>query len=94
MILVGALFATNPEDIIKGLKFEPVELDYEEGIRNVVTIPHILEDDRGVFWLGSINGLYRFNGSSALNIMSRINERQSNIVFKQMDYCFSEGYFK
>lgn len=77
---MGNLYAADPNDIINRLKFEPVQLDYEEGIRNVVTIPHILEDHRGVFWLGSINGLYRFNGSSVLNITTRINDKQGNLI--------------
>ncbi len=79
-VLVGTLFAATPEDIAKGLTFESIQWDYEEGIRNVVAIYHILEDNQGIFWLGSTNGLYRFNGSSALNITNRINDKQSNLI--------------
>lgn len=78
--LVSVILASNPADLANELRFEPVQMDYEEGIRNVVSIYEILEDDRGVFWLGSIKGLYRFNGSSAIDITTRINNSQSNLV--------------
>lgn len=77
---MGVILATHPDDIVKELKFNPIKMDYEEGIRNVVSIYQILEDDRGIFWFGSIKGLYRFNGSSVLDITERINNRQSNLV--------------
>jgi len=82
-ILVGTLLASNPENIINDLKFELVQLDYEEGIVDNESIYHFLEDDNGIFWIGSTKGFYRFNGSSIINITTRVNRKQNDLITSQ-----------
>lgn len=65
---------------VNDFEFEKVELKYDEGLRDIVSIYILVQDEDGIIWIGSIDGIYRFNGFSAHNISEYINNNQGNVL--------------
>ena len=78
--LAGYSQSAAIDNIVKNIQFEKVDISYDEGLRNVVDLYNIVQDSKGIFWIGSVNGLFRFNGNSAQNLTRAINENQSNVI--------------
>jgi len=64
---------------LEDIDFPKVEIAYEEGLRNAETAFWLTEDRQGIIWMGSVKGLFRFNGHSALNVTEYINNTHANI---------------
>ncbi|MDF1695421.1 MAG: histidine kinase [Saprospiraceae bacterium] len=83
VFLLFSYYATAQSDAVflsQKIEFNKVDLTYDEGLRNIIDIYHMEQDEDGIIWIGSTEGLYRFNGNSALNVTQAINNTQSNLI--------------
>ncbi len=74
----------NPENI----RFELITIKSDDGLQSWENIDIFYEDDGGIFWMVINDGLYRYNGHTAINVSSYLSKTYDLDTGNQSGICF------
>ena len=61
------LFQTYSQNELPNIEFEEIVIDDDDGLQSWENLDYIYEDEDGIFWTSINEGVFRYNGHSAIN---------------------------